>query len=248
MRNFFKGFLLGTAAVCIMALGWLLIVQPGITRYETQSIKTAYTQQAPGADSSGGDSLPISEEVDVFQLDFAALQKVYPDVKAWLTIPGTDIDYPVAQSGIDMPEYYLRRNLDGERWGAGTLFFQADCTMDGKSLIVYGHNMTDGTMFGRLPMYLDSIFCGEHRRIILQRPDGVRQYTVVAVLETVIEHVSFNRTIFAGDADFLSFAQSLRSASLVDTNAPITADSRLLILVTCSYSWENARYVIVAVC
>ncbi|MBD5102375.1 MAG: class B sortase, partial [Subdoligranulum sp.] len=78
-------------------------------------------------------------------------------------------------------------------------------------------------------------------------PDGVHQYTVAAVLETDIEQVPFNRTVFAGDADFLSFTQSLRSASLVDTDVPITADSRLLILVTCSYSWEDARYVIVAV-
>lgn len=247
MRNFFKGFLLGTAAVCIMALGWLLIVQPGITRHETRSIKEAYTQQAPGAGGFGGNSLPISEEVDIPQLDFAALQKTYPDVKAWLTIPGTDIDYPVAQSSTDAPEHYLRRNLNGERRSAGTLFFQADCTMDGKSLIVYGHNMGDGTMFGRLPMYLDSIFCSEHPRIILQTPDGIRQYTVAAVLETDIGQVPFNRTVFADDADFLSFAQSLRSASLVDTNIPITADSRLLLLVTCSYSWEDARYVVVAV-
>ena len=47
MRNFCKGFLIGLAAVCIMALGWLFIIQPGITRYETQSIKAAYTKQSP---------------------------------------------------------------------------------------------------------------------------------------------------------------------------------------------------------
>ena len=247
MKHFFKGFLLGTAMVCLMALGWLFIVRPGITRYEAQTIKATYTQKAPGADSSGGNSLPISEEVDVPPLDFAALQKAYPNVKAWLTIPGTDIDYPVAQSSTADSEHYLRRNLNGERRVAGTLFFQADCTMDGKSLIVYGHNMGDGTMFGGLPMYTDHVFCNEHRRIILQTQDSIRQYTVAAVLETNIGQVPFNRTVFAGDADYLSFAQSLRSASLVDCNVPITADSRLLLLVTCSYSWEDARYVIVAV-
>ena len=248
MKHFFKGFLLGTGMVCLMALGWLLIVQPGITCHETQSIKASYTQQAPGAGNSGGNSLPISEEVDVPPLDFAALQKAYPDVKAWLTIPGTDIDYPVAQSSTADSEHYLRRNLNGERRVAGTLFFQADCTMNGKSLIVYGHNMGDGTMFGGLPMYTDHVFCNEHRQIILQTPDGIRQYTVAAVLETDIGQMPFNRISFSSDVDFLSFAQSLRSASLVDTSVPITADSRLLLLVTCSYSWEDARYVIIAVC
>ena len=247
MKNFFKGFLLGTAMVCLMALGWLCIVQPSITRQETQSIKATYTQQAPGAGNSGGNLLPISEEADIPQLDFTALQKAYPDVKAWLTIPGTDIDYPVAQSSTADPEHYLRRNLNGERRVAGTLFFQADCEPDGRVSVIYGHNMSDGTMFGKLPMYTDRIFCNEHCRIILQTPDGVHQYTVAAVLETDIGQVPFNRTVFAGNADFVSFAQSLRSASVVDTNVPITADSRLLLLVTCSYSWEDARYVIVAV-
>ena len=247
MKNFFKGFLLGTAAVCLMALGWLFIVRPGITRYEAQNIKATYTQQAPGAGSSGGSSLPISEEVNVPPLDFAALQKAYPDVKAWLTIPGTEIDYPVAQSSATDPEHYLRRNLNGDRRVAGTLFFQADCSLDSRTAIIYGHNMSDGTMFGGLPMYTDRIFCSEHRRIILQTSDGIRQYMVAAVLETDIEQVPFNRTVFAGNVDFLSFAQSLQSASLVDTNVPITADSRLLLLVTCSYSWGDARYVVVAV-
>ena len=246
MKHFFKGFLLGTAMVCLMALGWLLIVQPSITRHEARSIKTAYTRQAPGAGSSGGNSLPISEEVEISQLDFAALQQAYPDVKAWLTIPGTEIDYPVAQSSADAPEYYLRRNLNGERRVAGTLFFQTDCEPDGRVSVIYGHNMSDGTMFGRLPMYTDRIFCNEHCRIIQQTPDGNRQYTVAAVLETDIEQAPFNRTVFAGDADFLSFAQSLRSASLVDIDVSITADSSLLLLVTCSYSWKDARYVIVA--
>ena len=193
MKHFFKGFLLGTAAVCLMALGWLFIVRPGITRHEAQSIKTACTRQAPGAGSSGGSSLPISEEMNVPQLDFDALQQAYPDVKAWLTIPGTDIDYPVAQSSADAPEYYLRRNLNGDRRVAGTLFFQADCSLDSRTAIIYGHNMGDGTMFGGLPMYTDHVFCNEHRRIILQTPDGIRQYTVAAVLETDIGQAPLDR-------------------------------------------------------
>lgn len=180
-------------------------------------------------------------------LDFAALQQVYPDVKAWLTIPGTVIDYPIAQSSMGASEHYLRRNLKGQYRVAGTLFFQADCSLDGRTAIVYGHNMNDGTMFGCLPMYMDRIFCTEHSQIFLQTPDETRAYRVLAVLETDVLRLPFNRTVFAGDADFFSHAESIRASSLVNTNVPITADSRLLILVTCSYSWPDARYIVVAV-
>ena len=247
MRGFLKGFLIGTAAVCIMALGWLFIIRPGLTRHEVQSIKTTYTRQVPGAGSSGGYSLQNSQEAETPTLDFAALQKAYPDVKAWLTIPGTVIDYPVAQSSTDEPELYLRRNLDGKYRVAGTLFLQADCLPDGRTAIVYGHNMTDGTMFGCLPMYMDRVFFGEHSQIFLQTSDETRVYRVLAVLETDVSHLLFNRTVFADDTDFLSYAESIRASSCIKTNVPITADSRLLVLVTCSYAWPDARYIVVAV-
>ena len=130
---------------------------------------------------------------------------------------------------------------------AGTLFFQADCSLDGRTAILYGHNMNDGTMFGRLPMYLDSVFFGEHSQIFLQTPDETRAYRVVAALETDVSRLPFNRTVFVGDTDFLSYAESLRASSHIKTEVPVTANSRLLVLVTCSYAWQDARYVVIAV-
>lgn len=247
MRGFCKGFLIGTACICILALAWLCIVRPTITTHEADALKTEYTQPSPGASSPGAGSLPAGERPETAALDFAALRADYPDIRAWLTIPDTVVDYPVLQSSASDPEYYLRRNYKGEYRMAGSLFFQADCSLDGKALVVYGHNMADGTMFGCLTKYLDAAYCGEHGQITLQTMDGVRQYTVAAVLETDISRVPFNRTAFADDADFLAFAQSFLDAAAVKTGVPITADSRLLVLVTCSYSWEDARVVVVAV-
>lgn len=246
MRGFLKGFLIGTVCICLLALAWLCLVRPSITAYEAGLLKDEYTQPGPGAASSGAGPLPAEEEQPP-ALDFAALQEDYPDIRAWLTIPGTPVDYPVLQSSTADPEYYLRRNYRGEYRTAGSLFFQADCTLEGKALVVYGHNMVDGTMFGRLPMYLDSIFCGDHRRIILQTPDGVREYTVAAVLETDIGQVLFNRTVFGNDGKYLEYVQFLVDNARVKTGIPISANNRLLVLATCSYAWPDARIVVVAV-
>ncbi len=247
MRAFCKGFLIGIACLCIMALGWLFIIQPNIARSETQGIKAAYTKQAPGAHCSGGSSLQISEEAEFPRLDFAALQTRYPDVKAWLTIPETPVDYPVLQSGPENPEYYLRRNYRGEWRMAGSLFFQSDCSMNGRVLIVYGHNMNNATMFGRLPRYLIASFCASHKTIRLETPDGTSEYSVAAVLETDVSRVPFNRTVFTDDTDFLAFAQNLLDGAAIKTDVTITAGSRLLILVTCSYAGPDARVVVVGV-
>lgn len=246
MRNFLKGFLIGTVCICLLALAWLCLIRPAITAHEAGSLKAEYTQPGPGAASSGTGLLPAEEEQPP-ALDFAALRAQYPDIRAWLTIPGTPIDYPVLKSSTDDPEHYLRRNYKGEYRAAGSLFFQADCSLNGIVLVVYGHNMGDGTMFGKLPMYMDSIFCSEHPRIILQTPDGVRQYMVAAVLETDIGQVPFNRTVFVNRAEYLEYARILLDNAQVKTGVPIPADSQLLVLVTCSYSWPDARYVVVAV-
>lgn len=247
MRGFFKGFLIGTVCVCALALVCLSILRPELTTYETDVLKTAYTQPGPGANSPGAGSLPAGERPETAALDFAALRADYPDIRAWLTIPDTVVDYPVLQSSASDPEYYLRRNYKGEYRMAGSLFFQADCSLDGKALVVYGHNMADGTMFGCLTKYLDAAYCGEHGQITLQTTDGVRQYTVAAVLETDIGQIPFNRTVFADDADFLEHTRILLDSAQIKTGVPITADSRLLALVTCSYAGPDVRIVVVGV-
>lgn len=245
MRAFLKGFLLGTACICTLALVWLCFVRPGITEHEAESLKAVYTT-SPGASSSGAGPLPAGKE-SAPALDFAALRADYPDIRAWLTIPDTVVDYPVLQSGAEDPEYYLRRNYKGEYRTAGSLFFQSDCVRESRALVVYGHNMDDGTMFGCLPQIMRGEISLERNNIQLQMADGVHHYQVAAMLETDVSRVPFNRTVFTDDADFLNHAQSLLNAAAVRTGVPITADSRLLILVTCSYSWDNARYVVVAV-
>lgn len=246
LNSFCKGFLLGTACICTLALVWLCFARPTITAHEADALKAEYTQSSPGAASSGAGPLPAGKE-SAPAFNFAALRADYPDIRAWLTIPGTVVDYPVLQSGAEDPEYYLRRNYKGEYRTAGSLFFQSDCVRESRALVVYGHNMGDGTMFGCLPQIMRGEISLERNNIQLQMADGVRHYQVAAMLETDVSRVPFNRTVFADDADFLNHAQSLLNAAAVKTGTPITADSRLLILVTCSYSWDNARYVVVAV-
>ena len=114
--------------------------------------------------------------------------------------------------------------------------------------MVYGHNMNDGTMFAVLQKMADAAFREEHSEILLQTETGLREYTIVAVLKTDIQKLSFNRTVFADDEDFLSFQKELLAQPLYHDPAFIPgAGHRLLTLVTCSYEWDNARTVVVAV-
>ena len=181
-----------------------------------------------------------------FLVDLPALQAEYPDIKGWISIPGTCVDYPVLQSSADDPEYYLRRTYKGEWRTAGSLFFQWDCSAESQNTVVYGHNMNDGTMFAVLQKMADEAFRKEHSKILLQTSDGLREYQIAAVLKTDITKLPFNRTEFADHADFLFFQKELFAQSLYESQTIPGEDCRLLTLVTCSYEWENARTVVIA--
>ena len=246
MKIFLKGFCIGLLCLSLLGLLWFLIIQPGLTNGEAQDLKKEYTQPLPGAESSG--VLPAGKEQlePEFLVDLPALQAEYPDIQGWISIPGTCVDYPVLQSSADDPEHYLRRTYKGEHRTAGSIFFQWDCTPESKNLVVYGHNMNDGTMFAVLQKMAKEAFRNEHSQILLQTSDGLREYHIAAVLKTDIQKLRFNRTEFADNADFLSFQEELFAQSLYKPETIPGEDRRLLTLVTCSYEWESARTVVIA--
>lgn len=251
MKTFLKGFCIGLLCLSLLGLAWFLVLQPGLTNGEAQALKDEYTvQPLPGAESSGeepaGNEQTGQEQEPEAIVDLPALQAEYPDIKGWITIPGTCVDYPVLQSGAQDPEYYLRRTYKGEWRTSGSIFFQWDCTPESKNLVVYGHNMNDGTMFAVLQKMAKEAFRNEHSQILLQTSDGLREYHIAAVLKTDIQKLRFNRTEFADNADFLSFQEELFAQSLYKPETIPGEDRRLLTLVTCSYEWESARTVVVA--
>ena len=90
--------------------------------------------------------------------NFAKLQKQNPDIHAWISIPGTNIDYPILQSGDDTPEdFYLNHGTNKKYLYAGSIYTQRRNSTDfsDPNTVIYGHNMKNGSMFGTLKKYRD---------------------------------------------------------------------------------------------
>lgn len=108
---------------------------------------------------------------DAVQIDFAGLRAINEDVVAWIQIPGIGVDYPVVQ-GADN-EHYLHYTFEGKENIAGSIFLdyrnRADF-LDSK-VILYGHNMKDGSMFSKLEKFQNDEFRKEQGRVILYLPD-----------------------------------------------------------------------------
>lgn len=82
----------------------------------------------------------------VYRHDFDALNQLNSDCIGWVRIPDTGIDYPVMHTP-DEPEKYLNKNYDGYFSYSGVPFLDARCTTYNTNMIIYGHNMSTGTMF-----------------------------------------------------------------------------------------------------
>ena len=108
------------------------------------------------------------------------LQKINPDVCAWLTVDGTKIDYPVVQGETNLE--YINQDIYGEFALSGSIFLDKDNSPDftNRKTILYGHNMKDGSMFRGLRNFLDDEFLKEHHILYLYLPDeGVWIFVIV---------------------------------------------------------------------
>ena len=104
---------------------------------------------------------PDTEESQGQRRDLSELFAMNEDFIGWLCIPDTDINYPVMHTPDD-PERCLRRNFHGEYSESGVPFLDFRCALDSENLIIYNHNMMNGTMFAGLQGYVQEDFCKAH--------------------------------------------------------------------------------------
>ena len=138
----------------------------------------------------------------------------------WLSIDGTNISYPVMHTPSD-PQKYLRRNFYGKYSQSGVPFLDGRCNLQSTNLVIYSHNMRNGTMFSNLKKYVDRDFLNAHRTVKFETVDGIRYFTVTKVLTTNTSDAWYDR---------------------------ITAEdgSRCLVLSTCYGSGKDGRLLIIA--
>ena len=142
------------------------------------------------------------------------------DCIGWLSIDGTNISYPVMHTPSDSQKY-LRRNFYGKYSQSGVPFLDGRCNLQCTNLIIYGHNMKNGTMFADLKKYVDRDFLNAHRTVKFETADGVQTFIVTEALKTNTSDAWYDRIA--------------------------AEDGRQLILSTCYGSGKDGRLLIIAV-
>ena len=176
--------------------------------------------------------------------DLAALQAENPDCVGWLTIPDTPVDYPVMFTP-DEPERYLRRDFYGNSASGGTPFLDGRnvAQAEGQNLILYGHNMLDGTMFKPMLQYLTPNFQVTHEDIYLELNGAQYRYQVIASLETSSRSLVYTYTDLSGAAEMEDFRAALLEESGVGA---IPQAEGYLTLSTCNTQGGDSRVLVIA--
>lgn len=141
--------------------------------------------EAPAESVTDTETEPSTEptEQSVAEHNIQALIAENADCIGWLSIDGTSISYPVMYTPSE-PQKYLRRSFYGQYSQSGVPFLDGRCSTVGGNLIIYGHNMKNGTMFSDLKKYLNTDFLNAHRTVRLETAGGVFLFTVTEVLKT----------------------------------------------------------------
>lgn len=166
---------------------------------------------------------------------------------AWIEIPGTDIDFPIMQKQGD-PEYYLRWNYKGEYSYSGTPFLDENCNIRlSKNLIVYGHNMKDGTMFSDLTKYKDLQFCTEHQAMKLTIDGITYDYTLYAVCFVNASDGWYTFTNEVSEDNFAELISHIQNqSSYISSTEQAEYGDQFLTLSTCDYTSEDSRLIVIA--
>lgn len=175
-------------------------------------------------------------------INFSALSEINPDIVGWLYIEGTEINYPVVQ-GTDN-DYYLRHLFDGTYNNAGCLFLDATSESDftEKNSIIYGHHMKNGTMFYDLMEYKEQSFYDEHTIALLVTPTS--KYKIHFFSGYVSSTSASAWDVDFSDVGYEQWLQELQNKSCFVSEFHPTTEDCVITLSTCSYEFNNARFVL----
>lgn len=195
--------------------------------------------------------IPQMEEEEVeIPIDFESLKAEYPDIYAWITIPGTQIDYPIVQHPTDN-SYYLNHTVDGRRKVEGAIFTENYNSTDFEdpNTVIYGHNMKNGSMFKGLHKYKDKQFFEKNSEIIIYQEGRVLRYKIFAAYVYDSRHLMLSFD-FDDVNIFRSYLNSVLTkkdmSSNIDTTVEVTEEDKIITLSTCNNN-DSQRYLVQAV-
>ena len=202
----------------------------------------------PDSDAVLSDEEMVAEEAAKAYEKYGALYEQNNDFVGWIQIDGTNINYPVMQTP-DNPDYYLKHSFENTWSDYGVSYLDEACVIgQSNNLVIYGHHMSNGSMFCDLELYSDPAFCMDHPVIRFDTLSSFGEYEVIAVFRynTNQETFRYDREVNMDETRFSWFMEQVHARELFSTGKDASFGDQMLTLSTCEYTYKNGRLVVVA--
>lgn len=184
-------------------------------------------------------------------VDFEGMWEINEDVYAWITIPGTNIDYPILQHATDH-SYYLNYNIDGSYGFPGCIYTENLNSKDfqDNNTLIYGHDLKAGTMFSQLHKFRDKAFFEENTKVYIYTPEEELTYTIFAAYLFDDRHLMYsfdfaNKEVYASYLDMILNMRSMDA--LIREDVTVTVEDKIITLETCAHNQPDKRLLVQAV-
>ncbi len=187
----------------------------------------------------------VTEKKDM-TINVEKLKGENKDYIGYLEVPGTSISYPIMQTR-DNPDFYLKHDFNKNYSFYGTPYLSAYCDINkSDNLIIYGHNINGGKMFGALEQYMDKDFFNKHRKIYFTT-DRRRKYEVFAVMSVNIREFEYWKFVMAKDEKYYDkFVEKVLEHSLWSAGEKPKYGEQMLMLSTCDNGKGDDWRIVVA--
>lgn len=271
-----KKVIVSLELVCVLGL----LITLGVVLHHRISRRVDSTRQAQSISAlkdekesakkagkvSGGkeDEGAVERDENGMLTEYASLYRSNNDMIGWLRIEDSRIDYPVMQTPYN-EEYYMYLDFEKKKNQNGSLIMDTDSTvgigaleenyMDGvrpsTNLIIHGHAMSDGSMFGDLPKYSEKAYGEKHSYICFDSLYEKRQYQVMAVFYSQVYRADEDTfkfyQFFQADSEdeFGDWYYNVKKMSIYDTGVKAEYGDEFITLTCCSYHTDEGRFVVV---
>jgi sortase B len=208
------------------------------------SISNAPPQNSSEESSSSIDNhiITIVKTPEEVLINEQELRKINTDYRLWMKINNTNINYPVVQGNDN--SYYLNHDFQHKKSKVGTVFIDYRNNLEkSRNIIIYGHNMNDGSMFHDLVKYKDVDFYKANSEIMITSDNKEYKYKIFSVYVAKSTDNYF-KIVFNSAKEFESYLNDVMNKSLINSDIKAGSGDKIITLSTCSYEFDDARTVI----
>lgn len=227
-------------AVCVVVMvvcGYLLAdkyIEEKSSKNFIEDLKGDYVSHSGGSESDEPDDLVI---------DFDALKKVNSDIVGWIICEDTKIDYPIVRGRTNDDYLYTLYNGKNNRTGSIFMDYRNSSDFSDKNTVIYGHNMKNGSMFAALSDFKSNDYYNDHSVMYVYTPTQKYKLELISGYVTDADGEWFE-TFSKSDAEITQYMKDTMSKSTFKSDVVIGDNDRFVTLATCSYEYDDARYIV----